>query len=241
MVGNWNFCLKKASGKYVKFLADDDLLAPDCVEKLVTAAQKNPDCSIITCQRKYIDEAGRIIKKMQFAHQSKRVNGLKHARWILMTIRENKIGEPTAILFRRDQAIEAGLFDPRFPQFTDFEFWIRLCRLGDVYYLHKPLCSFRVHPDSHTISTRNTGRFIDETFLLINKYYLDRQLRKAYGLTTDDHAKVVRTKTLDIIKNIKDLFVSGNFRQAKKYFVLLNAHTPMDSITKLTLAHLLGK
>lgn len=40
MVGNWNRCLKLARGEYIKFLNSDDVLKPECVERLIMAALK---------------------------------------------------------------------------------------------------------------------------------------------------------------------------------------------------------
>ena len=35
MVQNWNFCIEKARGVYLKFLFQDDRLDPDCIRQLV--------------------------------------------------------------------------------------------------------------------------------------------------------------------------------------------------------------
>jgi glycosyltransferase involved in cell wall biosynthesis len=221
MIGGWNYIVSKAKGDYIKFLASDDLLEPNCVQDLVAAAIKYPRAAIITCQRKFIDDNSKVIKKMGFAKKDVVVDGLAHAHWILTTIRENLIGEPTAVMYPRKIVKLAGAYDATFSQFADFEYWIRLLQFGDIVYVHKSLCSFRVHASSNTSKAILDGRFITEIFKLIDKYYKDRNFVKTYGLTESDRQAVTKLKILDTLKNIKDLVFEGHISQAFRYTLRL--------------------
>lgn len=241
MIGGWNYIVKFAKGKYIKFLASDDLLEPTCVEELVKAAESHKNAAIVTCQRQFVDGDGKLETKMGFASRDEVVSGVAHARWILTTLRENLIGEPTAVLYPTALVKKAGDYDKTFSQFADFEYWIRLLHFGDVVYVHKPLCSFRVHAGSNTSAAMKDGRFITEIFALIKKYYGNKKYRQAFGLTDHDLEHVTRQKTLDTLKNIKDLFVAGEISQARRYFKRLSAEVSLDSMTKETVAFLLRK
>lgn len=240
MLGGWNYIVGLARGQYIKFLASDDLLDPDCVRLLVGAALAHRTASIITCQRKFIDETGNVIKKMGFAKKDIVANGVDHAHWILTTLRENKIGEPSAVLYPTKLVKSAGEYDPSFSQFADFEYWIRLLQFGDLVYVNKPLCSFRTHTGSNTSKAILDGRFITEIFALLSKYYDNPNFANAFGLTQLDRSKVIKTKTLDTLKNIKDLFVRGEFAQARKYFSRLSSKVSLDAMTKSTIEFLLS-
>lgn len=217
MVGGWNQAVSMAQGDYIKFLAADDLLSPTCVAELVQAAQAHPQAALITCQRKFMDEKGRVVKKMGFAGKNTAIDGKTHAHWILTTLRENKIGEPTAVLYPRSLIKRAGQYDPTFSQFADFEYWIRLLEFGDLVYVHKPLCSFRLHEGSNTSAAIRDGRFITETFALIRKYYKEPSFVKAFSLTNHERIHITRQKTLDTLKNIKNLVLAGQIGQALRY------------------------
>lgn len=221
MLGGWNYIVSKARGEYIKFLASDDLLEQTCVEELVAAAECHPSAAIITCQRKFIDEKGRVVKKMGFAKRDVVVDGIEHAHWILTTIRENKIGEPTAVLYPTRLVKKAGGYDPQFSQFADFEYWIRLLQYGDIVYVHKPLCSFRVHAGSNTSSAMRDGRFITEIFALIRKYYNNQLFVRNFSLTPTDRRVVIKLKIMDTLKNIKDLLLAGRVLHATKYILRL--------------------
>lgn len=240
MLGGWNYIVEQARGEYIKFLASDDLLDPSCVARLVEAAIKHPTAGIITCQRKFIDENGRVLKKMGFASRDTVVSGHSHAHWILTTLRENKIGEPTAVLYPAKLVKKSGGYDPQFSQFADFEYWIRLLQYGDLVYVHAPLCSFRSHAGSNTSSAMRDGRFITEIFALLDKYYKDPSFVKIFGLSQADHQRVTRMKTLDTLKNIKDLFVSGQLDMARRYFSRLKIAVSLDYMTRATISFLLG-
>lgn len=213
MIGGWNYIVSQAKGKYLKFLASDDLLAPTCVTQLVKAALAHPAATLITCQRQFIDEQGIVIKKMGFSNKNMVVGGKEHAHWILTTLRENKIGEPTAVLYPTKLVKKAGIFDPQFSQFADFEYWIRLLQFGDLVYVHKPLCSFRTHAHSNTSTSIEDGRFITEIFALLNKNH--------HLLTPAQRSHVTRQKILDTLKNIKDLLLEGHFLRASRYTIRL--------------------
>lgn len=235
MIGGWNYIVGKSCGEYIKFLASDDLLAPTCITQLVKAALAHPAASLITCQRQFIDEQGRpvrrggVIKKMGFASKNMVVDGKEHAHWILTTLRENKIGEPTAVLYPTKLVKNAGGYDPQFSQFADFEYWIRLLQFGDLVYIHQPLCSFRTHASSNTSAAIADGRFISEIFALVHKYYLPagalakegEDYPRIFSLTPADRTRVTRLKTLDTLKNIKDLLLEGHFLRASKYTIKL--------------------
>lgn len=217
MIGGWNYLFSHAKGGYLKQMGSDDLLHPRCLEKELDALLSNSNLSLVTCARQVIDAGGKHINTFRFANSSQTVSGPHHGHWLLTTIRENKIGEPAAVMFPRKLLAQAGEFDPQFSQYADFEFWLRLLALGDMAYLNEPLCFFRLHAGTNTSDAQLDGRFITETFKLIKKYYQNDNYCRAFNLSHDDEKRVRKLKTLDFLKNIKDLFLAGKFPQALTY------------------------
>ncbi len=239
MIGGWNYIQSKAKGEYIKFLGSDDLLEPNCVSELIRAMTRYPQASLITSRRKFIDQDGKIVKTLGFGHKDMVVDGPEHAHWILTSIRENKIGEPAAVLYRTKLVKQAGGFDPTFSQFADFEYWLRLLQFGDLVYVHKSLCSFRSHESSNTSAAVRDGRFITEIFELIDKYYDNPHYAKIFGLTDKNRNKVTRQKILDTIKNIKDLIVAGYISQAYRYSRRLSRVVSFSYMIRIALVHIL--
>jgi hypothetical protein len=60
----------------------------------------------------------------------------------------NLVGEPTAALFRREQAGRG--FDPAYRHLVDLEMWFHLLEKGEFAYLAEPLVAFRRHGRQQT-------------------------------------------------------------------------------------------
>ena len=47
LVDNWNYCIKQAKGKYIKFLFQDDTIKPDCISKMVEIAEQDEQIGLV--------------------------------------------------------------------------------------------------------------------------------------------------------------------------------------------------
>src|SRR5713226_4940123 len=47
---NWNRCVDLSRGEFVKFLFQDDLLYPECIEKMVRLLLANPSLGLVFCR-----------------------------------------------------------------------------------------------------------------------------------------------------------------------------------------------
>lgn len=221
MVSGWNHAIRYAEGEFIKFLASDDLIDPGCVQSLVSALQSHPGSALAACRRRFIDSTGRVIKTMGFANGDRESDGKEYVRDFLSHVRENKIGEPTAVLYRKELIERAGEYDPQFSQFADTEYWLRLLLHGSILYVDTPLCSFRQHDSSNSSKAIHDGRYISETFALIRKYYHDAKYRQELGLDRRGEDAVIDTKILDSLKNSKDCLKEGKISQGIRYVRLL--------------------
>jgi glycosyltransferase involved in cell wall biosynthesis len=142
--GNWNRCLREASGRYVKILPQDDVLAPECLARQVAALNTDDRLALTFCSRQIIDGDGRrLFARRTFGGTGRRLTGRDIFKRCLRR-GTNVVGEPGAILFRRDVASRAGEFDASFPYVVDLDFWLRLLEYGDAEYIPDTLASFRV-------------------------------------------------------------------------------------------------
>jgi GT2 family glycosyltransferase len=149
---NWNRVVHLARGRYVKVLPADDVLRPDCLELQVKLLEADPDLALVSCRRDFIDSDSTVVLR------GRGLIGLLGDRTAdevierVMASGINPIGEPAAMLFRRDDFLEAGTFDASFPFPMDLELAIRLLRGGDFHGQEASLAAFRVQPDSLTAS-----------------------------------------------------------------------------------------
>ena len=176
MVANWNSTVRAASGKYIKFLFQDDLLHPNCLEEMVAVAESDQRIGFVFSPRDLLIEPsaeGDVITEwlLRYQNLSAAFGELRTSQSGALLLRcpellqepFNKIGEPTAVLVRRDLFGKIGLFNEKMRQLVDIEMWIRLMATSHVGYISKTLTSLRVH--LQRASNRHTSEEIARTDL----------------------------------------------------------------------------
>jgi glycosyltransferase involved in cell wall biosynthesis len=166
---NYVECFEQARGAFVKFLCDDDVLAPGCVARLLEAFRSVPDLSLATSRRHRIDASTAFLPDqpatMPIVDADKVISGVSLANAMLM-VGLNMIGEPSTVLFRK-----ADLEDQR-PAFFNFDgahghgvidmmMWTSLLLKGDAVYLLEPQSAFRIHPGQRQHDPALARRTID--------------------------------------------------------------------------------
>jgi glycosyltransferase involved in cell wall biosynthesis len=180
MVQNWNALILAARGDFIKFLFQDDLLHPGCVQKMLALADTDPRIGLVFCRRELLVEpSAKSSPVAQYLLKHKDLHlGLGPLRPVqpgarllasrlLLEEPVNKIGEPSAVLFRRDLAISAGLFNEKMHQEVDWEFWLRLISNSRVGFVDETLTTFRVHDDQMSVeNSRKPQDFTEGHHLL---------------------------------------------------------------------------
>lgn len=151
-VGNFRRCLELARGEFVKYLMSDDLLVPDCVERLAVPMLEDDSIVLSSSRRTPIDPQGEPMgdtPSTEPLYECDTVaDGIEYGDRALER-NLNQIGEPSTVLFR------AGLVDPqqaftfhgeRFRVLADVSLWLTLLESGRGSYIADPLSSFRRHP-----------------------------------------------------------------------------------------------
>ncbi len=175
LVANWNRCLELASGQYIKWLFQDDLMELNAIESFYDIAKKGYD--VIVSKRHYVlpDNATELDKKY-YDHDIKKLENYfpKNAEGFyfsnkqvvdiaLSNIALNFIGEPSLLFFKKDLINTVGNYDPLFYQICDLEHSMRLSTMKGIYVINKTLCHFFIHQNSTSTSNIN-----DKYFYLVN-------------------------------------------------------------------------
>ncbi|GAA4747145.1 glycosyltransferase family 2 protein [Flavisolibacter ginsenosidimutans] len=180
MVANWTKCVEEAKHSWIKFLFQDDILEPDCVQKLMDLCRET-NAAIAFCRRDFIVEANapaatlayiKIANKAEKVFSKGLITPVILAQQVAMYGTENIIGEPTCLLFHKSVLQRAGGFDARFYQSVDFEFAVRAALLNGIAFTPETLAHFRIHGSSQT-STNTSATQKDAS--------LKRSLRSLWG------------------------------------------------------------
>lgn len=178
MVENWNWCLRQARGCYIKYmLADDKFLRPYALSRLVESIEKRPGISLVTSARALMDADSKITGVWNpLGLLDRRYRGSKLSVQCLERS-ANRIGEPTAVIFRKADAVRG--FDVTFRQLVDLEMWLHLLQAGDLFYLAESLCCFRQHAEQQTVVNRKDALHLRE-LIRLGKYMPKRQARRMW-------------------------------------------------------------
>lgn len=169
MVRHWNWCLKQARGKYIKYIFGDDRLdVPDALGNMVDLLEANPEAALVTCARNIINEQSAALEIWGPLGKSGVYPGAA-TLWRCLSESHNMIGEPTATMFRREHALRG--FSEQYDQLVDLEMWCHLLCQGDLVYTADPLCAFRKHPDQRTEFNRQRGIHQSEILKIVRDYF----------------------------------------------------------------------
>jgi Glycosyl transferase family 2 len=168
MVPNWNWCLSQARGRYVKFVFGDDcLVSASALGRMVAALDAAPSAVLAASARLVIDGDSRATEVWDDLHRGGLHDGPGLIAACLRKDR-NLVGEPSAVLLRRDAAARG--FDPGLRQVVDLEMWFHLLLGGDLVYDPEPLCGFRTHPGQQTVANRQSHVGPVESLRIADRY-----------------------------------------------------------------------
>ncbi|MDY7007075.1 MAG: glycosyltransferase, partial [Cyanobacteriota bacterium] len=172
LVGNLNFCISQARGKYIKFLFQDDLLEKNCIEELVKIAEEDSEIGLIFSRRRVILEPGAennstcvaAYRGTQDLYKDwSNLKTIQSGKDLLldpnfMKYRLNKIGEPTTVLIPKMVFEKIGLFDSSLTQVLDIDMWFRIMGNYKIGFVDKALSQLRIHPRQQTQLNLTSGK-----------------------------------------------------------------------------------
>jgi len=179
MARNWNRSVKESKGAYIKFLMQDDSLAPGCVGRMLEVLRESPAIGMVFCSRELAldepDDPSSVLFARRFGELHSRLGPLARVndgRTLFAAMqrdrfRDNMIGEPTAVMVTREALVKLGLFNVQLHQLTDLEMWLRIASSYRVGFIAEPLATFRVHGRSaSSLNERSGTGWLDRVWLI---------------------------------------------------------------------------
>jgi glycosyltransferase involved in cell wall biosynthesis len=148
-----------AHGEIVAVVNSDDPLLPGAVSTAVAFMQSHPDILVAYPDWNYIGPGSEVIGHYQ----------VREYDYLYMLKKHYCTPGPGAFI-RRKAFDLAGMRDPEFRYVADFEYWLRLGLYGKFARIPKTLATFRVHPDSASVSAKGKA-MAKEHIRLARKFY----------------------------------------------------------------------
>jgi len=145
---NWDRALGNASCEYVKILAQDDVLYPDCIAVQVAAMRSLPEVSFCSVRRDVIGSDGSVLVSDRGLSGITGSVDIRTASRRIVRSGTNQFGEGAAVLARTGACRAVGSFDDSIPYVIDIDFWMRLLKHGPAVVVPETHAAFRVSASS---------------------------------------------------------------------------------------------
>lgn len=139
--GSLNRGLKEASGEFVAILNDDDLWAPQKLERQLALFAEHPKVGLAHTDGWFIDGEGKRMAGSPLGFEFPRT---ETGDVLLALLYQNKI-IASAALVRRECFEKLGGFDEAYFGSGDWQMWLRIAEEWEVGFVNEPLTFYRVH------------------------------------------------------------------------------------------------
>jgi glycosyltransferase involved in cell wall biosynthesis len=173
-----NAGVAKASGDWIKFLDDDDYLAPNCLEEIAKAVSLHPNTAICSCVAAQVDTQGVEVSRTPqlgpgLAYYIPQVD--IHYGMLLELL---PFGTPVQVACSRDAFIKTGGWDSSLDaNCDDIDSWISITQFGDAIFLNQCLAYRTIWPGAYNQKFSLSKRL--ETNILMKE--------KIYSLVNEQH------------------------------------------------------
>ena len=172
---NWNFLrqyqINDTEHEYLNWLMDDDLFYPNKIEIMLKMYLNNPDVSLVSSKRNFIDENGNVTKQYNWLDSTSKLSGEVVGKMIFLNY-HNYIGEPTTVLikkkFLRNNDLCWNEDETGFFAYVDTSTWLQLLSKGNLIWINEPLSASRTHQGQVSFWANTKIRFNIEWAKLIS-------------------------------------------------------------------------
>lgn len=184
-VRNWMRCAQQARGEYSKILFSDDLLEPNCIERMLVPLE-NPEVSLVSCAAR----VGQEKKNSKILYSATENSLIRKEKYLSLLLGHHVPFSPGAVFLRTKDLVNHlhDQFQTSTPRPFDRhgagpDVMIMLLTSENypkVMCIREPLVFFRIHNDSFTISNLNNE--ISLGYVSAISYFLYKNKKKYFFL-----------------------------------------------------------
>ena len=194
---NRNLAVALARGELIKFLDSDDMLDPDCVARMARLFMEDPAVGLVFARKRVafevaFDEVPPHLQQTWLgltrdAHEGfSELRELNDGRTLLGDMLAgdgpivNWIGQPSAVMVRRDHLAVSGVFAYNVRMRVELDLWVRLLAHARVGFVDEELVTYRWGHGAENISLARLGGDWIEQLWILEALACDREVRRAY-------------------------------------------------------------
>jgi glycosyltransferase involved in cell wall biosynthesis len=161
-----NEAIEMCNGKYVKFIAADDYLHPECLEKSVNALEeKGEEYGMVFTDFHLVNDGGESVH-FNINYENKDYFNEDYSLKDSQLVKNNCIIAPTTLV-KKEAILSTGKYDPSL-LLEDYHRWLMINEKYKILFINKKLAYYRVLPTG--ITGKRHNRMVEEDMYLKIKY-----------------------------------------------------------------------
>ena len=180
--GNLNYLLRQAKAPVAKILCQDDILLPNCLERVESFMEAHPTCAVSRCLQSGHEEWVALRKRHQLEITLPEFLQPKAALLAFATF-GNIVGNLCKATCRPAMVLEAGGFDQSYPYAGDYEGWSRIAARHGIALQNEQLVVQRRHADQNSNLLNKKNELFPQ---------LNRLLEKLYATLSEEDGRLLR-------------------------------------------------
>ncbi len=204
-----NFAFREAHGRYVARLDQDDLCAPERLEKQFTYLEKHPDVAVVFCHTHKI--GGKKVWKNPDKMSNETAQGLVKS---YDALEQGSLLHST-MMGKRDVFLDVGGYRQAYYPSDDYDLGLRITEQYTAHILPEALVLYRFHAGA------NTYKYFDK-MQMTSRWAKDNAIRRRAGLEERPFEEYIqeakRSRWKHFNRKRKDA-AKYHIRQAGQYFL----------------------
>lgn len=155
-----------AAGKYLAFVDQDDLFAPEKLEDQIHILESDPDLVLCYTNESVINDQGKTLHENILSLSSRNRGNIFEELLFDNFIPISSVVMPKAVF----ESI--GGFNPYYTLAEDYDLLLKVADTGEIDFINKPLLKYRLHKESNTFT--RIDRIMNESFAILDSWIARR-------------------------------------------------------------------
>lgn len=177
-----------ATGDYLTWTSDDNRYKSEALERMVYWLESKSDIDMVYADYTGIDSDGKVTCEREMGEPSE-------------IVFHNVVG--ACFLYKKEVAKKAGEYDAALFLAEDYDYWIRIKKVGRLLHIHENLYYYREHGQSLTACKQ--VQVISQTYRVTEKHFL-----YLYSMVKS------RADRIKFLETLEDRAVNLNRRQVQR-------------------------
>jgi len=178
---NCNRCITASTSEWVKFIAGDDILLPNCISDNLKFVSENPNAKIIFSQVKVFQDTfdtTNFVKNIPALYPDNIMHPSFSAKdQFKILIASDRINFTPSYFFNKQTLEKVGGYDEDNKLVEDYPMWLKLTGSSEkLYYFHTETVGYRIHSKA----TNNSGETTIFKPSVLNSFLIRKKFAHPY-------------------------------------------------------------